>query len=536
MSIATPNMMQQQNYLSSMSPQEWARFVNNPSPQVDSLIISMESQRRIKEAQKNQLANAQVPTGTVADKVNAQAAQLANPTPMGIGTIPNTQMAQAPQMSQGPIQPPVQMASGGLAGLDTGNMYNENSFAAGGIVAFDDGGYVLPSDYDPEAYQQALQDKLAAEEERYGSLPSTTGESALSRGIKKLPRYFEHEKNIQNIKRNSPSPYGPALDYYKGQLKLPGANRGAIQEAMDSLQNEKIKGLNNKSAMQQDQAGFKQNEIDRTALKPPLEEKKPIVKSKGQPSTNDLLKDANAKYTDSLDKTTAAQTSNYDAALKRLMDIYNQEDPARAEMKAKLDKDKSNAIYDVLGDVGKGLSKAVKGKEFEAAGEGFGLAQTRMADLKKEGKALDLDTMKAKRELSIIGAKYGFESEQFKDKLNATKDIEKAKINKDIQVANIMAGSKDKTFDAAQNVKQDTYFKDWLKGEGAIHAPFLSADENAKGISDKLKQSIINAKKAATAKKAEASTRFPATGNYAYGQAGFAGFNPSLYQVTPADE
>jgi hypothetical protein len=58
------------------------------------------------------------------------------------------------------------MAQGGLAELDTGTMYDENSYANGGIVAFDDGGPVQhyayggktktdPFKYDPTYYQDA---------------------------------------------------------------------------------------------------------------------------------------------------------------------------------------------------------------------------------------------------------------------------------------------------------------------------------------------------------------------------------------------
>ena len=51
------------------------------------------------------------------------------------------QQAMAPQ-SEMPME---QMAQGGLAELDTGNMYNENSYANGGIVAFAKGG--RPDEY-----------------------------------------------------------------------------------------------------------------------------------------------------------------------------------------------------------------------------------------------------------------------------------------------------------------------------------------------------------------------------------------------------
>jgi hypothetical protein len=70
--------------------------------------------------------------------------------------------AMAPQ----PEMPMEQMAQGGLAELDTGNMYDENNYATGGIVAFDDGGpvkhyayggpsYTDPFKYDPSYYKDA---------------------------------------------------------------------------------------------------------------------------------------------------------------------------------------------------------------------------------------------------------------------------------------------------------------------------------------------------------------------------------------------
>jgi hypothetical protein len=69
-------------------------------------------------------------------------------------------------MAPQPEMPMEQMAQGGLAELDTGNMYDENNYATGGIVAFDDGGpvkhyafggpsYTDPFKYDPTYYKDA---------------------------------------------------------------------------------------------------------------------------------------------------------------------------------------------------------------------------------------------------------------------------------------------------------------------------------------------------------------------------------------------
>jgi hypothetical protein len=520
MSIVNPNMVQLQNFLKKMSPQEWSQFVQNPSTQVPGLLISMESERRIKENNETKNAQAQVPTGTVAQKVNAEAASLGTP-PMGLGSLPPTMMAQAPnpQMNQAPVQ----MAEGGLTELDTGNMFNEANFATGGIVAFDDGGYVLPEDYDPEEYQRLMAEKLVAEDERYAGLPGIAGESALSRGLKKIPRGMEHQKNIQNITQQSPSPYGPALNYYQGLLKQPGTDKRSLLGAIEELQGQQTQYR--KGIPFGDLYGSKDiiPTKDNTPPPPPAD-----IKDKGKVgadmSPQDKLRAANSKYSSERNKVSEDQGSAYDKSIERLMSIYKEEDPARAEMKAEYAKRKSNALYDFAGDLGYGLSQAKKGREFEAAGAGLSRAQTRADALTKEGKDLKLEDMKAQRELKLIGAKYGFESEQFKDKLKFTEKLEDKKMANDLEKANIIYGYKAKGLDSAQLVKQDKYVKDWLAGEGKAYAPYLAADENAKGISDKMKTTIIAAKKALNAKKAEATTRFNTMDNY--GPNGFAASDP----------
>lgn len=115
------------------------------------------------------------PQTTVAEKVLG-----ASPTPPqgGIASVAPTNIASAapqtginqPMPSDMPTQ---EMASGGLAELDTNDMYNENSFAGGGIIAFANRGLVEdPNDpyrkqrgYDAEtgldAYGRMMEKRLA---------------------------------------------------------------------------------------------------------------------------------------------------------------------------------------------------------------------------------------------------------------------------------------------------------------------------------------------------------------------------------------
>lgn len=107
-------------------------------------------------------ASIPAPQTTVAEKVLG-----ASPTPpqQGIATVAPTNMASvAPQtgINQPTTQAPTQMAYGGLAELDTGDMYKEDSFAGGGIVAFANKGYVDSSTLSP--YTAKEYEKMSEEE------------------------------------------------------------------------------------------------------------------------------------------------------------------------------------------------------------------------------------------------------------------------------------------------------------------------------------------------------------------------------------
>jgi hypothetical protein len=54
--------------------------------------------------------------------------------------LPTEMMAQAPQMPQAPTQ---MMAEGGVADLNVGDMFNEQNYADGGIVAFAAGEFLI---------------------------------------------------------------------------------------------------------------------------------------------------------------------------------------------------------------------------------------------------------------------------------------------------------------------------------------------------------------------------------------------------------
>jgi hypothetical protein len=127
-----------------------------------------------------QAASIPAPTATVAEKILG-----ASPTPPqgGIASVAPTNIASvAPQTGinqpMSSNMPTQEMAYGGLAELDTNDMYDENSFAGGGIIAFANRGLVEdPNDpykkqrgYDADtgldAYGRMLEKRLAEKASR----------------------------------------------------------------------------------------------------------------------------------------------------------------------------------------------------------------------------------------------------------------------------------------------------------------------------------------------------------------------------------
>jgi hypothetical protein len=152
------NIIKIQNQLKGVPDDTLVGYVQNPTGQVPTYLALSELQRR-KEVRNSYQAN-KPEEKSVAEDLVAES----QPQP-GIAALPEAQPmmeAMAPQ----PEMPMEQMAQGGLAELDTGTMYDENSYANGGIVAFDDGGPVKhyayggktktdPFKYDPTYYQDA---------------------------------------------------------------------------------------------------------------------------------------------------------------------------------------------------------------------------------------------------------------------------------------------------------------------------------------------------------------------------------------------
>jgi hypothetical protein len=128
------------------------------------------------------------PTTSVAEKVLG-----ASPTPPqgGIASVAPTNIASvAPQTGINQPMPsnmPTQeMAYGGLAELDTNDMYDENSFAGGGIIAFDgrQGSYVSSDPNDPYKKQRGYDSETGLD--AYGRMIEKRLAEKAARGKKGL--------------------------------------------------------------------------------------------------------------------------------------------------------------------------------------------------------------------------------------------------------------------------------------------------------------------------------------------------------------
>jgi hypothetical protein len=127
------NIIKIQNQLKGVPDDTLVGYVQNPTGQVPTYLALSELQRR-KEMRSSYQAN-KPEEKSVAEDLVAEA----QPQP-GIAALPEAQPmmeAMAPQ----PEMPMEQMAQGGLTDLAMDNqMFNEENFASGGIVAFAEGG------------------------------------------------------------------------------------------------------------------------------------------------------------------------------------------------------------------------------------------------------------------------------------------------------------------------------------------------------------------------------------------------------------
>jgi hypothetical protein len=211
------NLLKIQDMLKGAPDQTLVGYVQNPSGQVPTYLALSELQRR-KEMRASYQANKPEDKSVAEDLV-----QESQPGVMGLPAGQPMQQAMQPQ----PEMPMEQMAQGGLAELDTGNMYNENNYANGGIVAFAERGYVDADRYINPALTdlpEVPEDQLSyfdRVKRRYAKMKAKEAQDIKAQSEKEISGV----KNIFGIKGGFE--YGPKDSAYIPQVQAADPNNPA---------------------------------------------------------------------------------------------------------------------------------------------------------------------------------------------------------------------------------------------------------------------------------------------------------------------
>jgi hypothetical protein len=410
------NIIKLQDMLRGVPDDALIGYVQNPQGQVPSYLALSELQRRKDTRAKYE--SEQAPESSVAEDISQQA------QPSGLAMLAKNPQPGAP-MSQG------------VADLPTGDMFQEQNFAGGGIVAFDDGGqvknyagrdgsYVYSTDYDPvEQYRRARQlgtENLMAR--KYG-VPTT---SVTKAGIE--------------------TPYDDALSYYEGlrkQAAMSGKGLPELSSATNALQKRREAWL----------AGSLDpySQASPVGSKPNLLGNQPPVVTSGKPSN-----EPDVKLTGDSTQNAAKQPyqgvgfdgSFYDKMLKKektlqeLSDEYKavlgtdptlagrQEKLAKMEARAKRMEDMAPGM--AMLEAGLGIAAGTSpfaltniGKGAMAGVKSYGEAQNKLADLEEKRFALDTELAKQQRAEQMAAITFGDRSRQHTEEMNKTVMLNKAK-------------------------------------------------------------------------------------------------------------
>jgi len=407
--------------------------------------------------QRQRVQAATPPQSTVMDQNIAKATQ-----PQGLAGL-NPMMADQQRMAMNEVQPsqmPTQeMAEGGLAGLDTGNMYNEQNYATGGIVAFEDGGEVQHYDGTDGSYVEGREyPNYTTEEEPTSFFDRTIG------------RYINREKEMALA--------DDALEKYKLEkgvmpwTKQSKAERDAYDKGLSELKAKRKEA--NKSIFPSFGKTIIAPTVDVTANKQEDLTKYYDNQVKNDKTNENALKKANDDYLGTLRQANKDQISSYDQAMQRMMDLAKN-DPVRQQLRDEYAKEKEGAWYDVAGDIGAALLGAKRGQEGVALQQGVTAATGRVKDLRKQKRDLMLAEQKADHDYQLLGAKYGFDSEQAKAALSAKERIAEANNRTEITKYNILSGAKDRA-QALNAIKgYDKAFNDWSKGTEGTNISMMAS-------------------------------------------------------------
>ena len=497
------NIIKLQDELRSVPDNALIGYVQNPTSNVPSYLALTELNRRKEMREKYQ--SQQAPESSVAEDLEQQAASQAQPQ-QGLGAL-----AQAPQqaMAPQPEMPTQQMAQGGVAGLDVGDMYNEENYASGGIVAFagPQGSYVIPSKT-PQEYYQAIQ------------------------GNKDFGKSFMFNK--------FETPYDEAIKYYSG-LKQNTNNpesRRQLDDAVQALQYQKYRFTRSKEdpTERMTQTGLtdissSNKPIPESLTTDSIEKKMagnnlPASELPTSNPVNEVKKGATGqKQVDETLVTNNVDVAGKDYFKRRPEDVagterdrYKQmygDDPfvGRSEkrlkdMDTRASKLEKQAPWMALAEAGFNMAntRAEFGKAAEtpfasaARGAGAGLksygeSQKQLADFEEKRFNVDAKIADAERAVKLAAMQHGFKSEEYNKAANDLKDTKiiegELDIEKTVEGYKILAGTKDTQMILKQKADYQKAERSFLNANpDLIHAVRVKGnttkDKNGKTEYDRL--------------------------------------------------
>jgi len=376
------NIIKLQNELKSVPDDALIGYVQNPTGNVPSYLALSELQRRKDMRAKYQAQ--QAPQSSVAEDLGQQA----QPQPQGIAAMPPQ---QAPVAEQGVASLPVD---------DT--MYQEDSFAAGGIVAFADGGMAYPS------YEGPATSAIGR------------GINYLTGGLKgyvdKKSQLMDIQRQIESLQPNLFESLTPSeLSTRKSQIAELKAQQDAIRNPSSGYAYKE-----GESAVDPTMKSYVKQEAPRKLEAP--KEKLKVTESKPITENKDTI----------TDNAPAQQPTESDEDyLRKRMALFKEvmgPNEDRTILQDKIDKMEKRAArqeelapYMALTEAGfktmAGTSPFALtnlGAGAQAGLQSYGAAQDKMATLEEKRYALINEAAKADRAEKQAIAKFGFDSEEAK--------------------------------------------------------------------------------------------------------------------------
>jgi hypothetical protein len=408
------NIIKLQNELRGVPDDALIGYVQNPTGNVPSYLALSELQRR--KDMRTKYEAQQAPESSVADDLEKQA----QPQPQGIAAMPQAQ----PQETQG------------VAGLPIPDqMFSDQGMAAGGIVAFDDGGEV-PSFAGPNG------SAVYAPDFNVGEMPEESTFGQMFRRLTNVPTAKESLDIDAELNRLSQERAKYGVNPFSSISKEDRAFKKQKQQEYTDKMNQLFEQKKNLGKP----GGYVPTESPMKSPEQVQADQAQAAQTKALQDKEKALKDmaaANAVSSKG-DREGTKSLSDY---AKEFRDVVG-EDPMQAKLAARMEKmdtasakQAERAPWMALAQAGFGIAagKSPYALQNIAAGamegvKSYGDAQDKMAALEDKRFALMADMAKAQRAEQLAIASKGVDSRDAQLARNATEKLNDKKMAADMQI------------------------------------------------------------------------------------------------------